>query len=612
MSENNQQFIPAPRPLNDVPRLRELYDLELIEGGREERFDRYTRFVSDLFDKPVALMTLMDQEFQWFKSCFGVEMDGTPRDISFCSFTMLEQHSMVIEDTTKDTRVMYSPLVIGEPHVRFYAGVILRGPNNHILGTLCIIDFKPGKFSEQDLNRFITLGKMVENEFIYDYHLTSLKKKVESSILYDSRTDMPSRRLFCERLNQTIVSCKKLPNPNYHVIVGCLTIQNYESLKVAKGEDIVAKLIKDVGNRLSLLKISGLSFGLSSTNQILVYSDVPTSQKQDWLTTVFSISESSFLIDEEPVLIDITLGYAIHGMDGDDPYEILEKAVIASNLAKRKTTSILHYGDCPVPEITTTYNMEHLLHQAIIHDNLHLEFQPIFDINSGKIVAAEALCRWTDVKLGSIAPKEFIALAEETGLIYPLGDWVVRKAMAAVMFLERNCGLDFPILVNITARQLLKNDLLDYLKTYIEKENFPKQYINFEVTESSLVYDMSKATENMKKACGQGFRFCLDDFGVGLSSLNHLRELPVTQIKVDKVFVEQIANSERDRSFLDGIIKFAQGIHLNVIVGGIESSEQIDVLKSIGCNHVQGKYLCNPLELVDFKEYLQNRSEMSV
>ena len=604
MIHDDQTFIPAPRPFNDIPRLKELHDLDLIENGREQRFDRYTQLASDLLGQPVALITLIDDDFQWFKSCYGVDMEGTPRDISFCSFAMLEEQTLVIEDMTKDSRLMHNPLVTNDPKVRFYAGTLLRGPNNHIIGTLCVLGFEPSTVSEQNLNRLVMLGKMVEHELLYHHHLTNLRKQVENTILYDSRTDMPSRRLFMERLDKTLELRQKSSDDETKLIVGCLTIPVMESIKLAKGDEAAHKLVKDIGYRLSQLGHHQIFFGLSFANQILVYSEVAPDHEANLIESLLSICEIPYIIQDQAVLVNMRMGLIASDDNLGESYDLIEKAVIAAQLAQKSDKTVMHYSECPVDQITAAYDLEHRLAQAIKQDELFLVFQPIIDIPTGAIVGAEALCRWIDPNLGPVSPAEFIPIAEETGLIYPLGELVVRKAVESIGYLQKNCGLDFPISVNISGGQLLKNDFLSFINSYIEKGEISAKCINFEVTESSLIYDMERATHNMAKARKQGFTFSLDDFGTGFSSLQYLQKLPVSYVKIDKSFIYAISKSTRDREFLKGIVSLAKSLKLSVVVEGVETAEQLAVLKELSCDRAQGYFFSKPLVIDDFTDVL--------
>lgn len=272
------QYVPARLPDFEIPRLKELTNLDILDTGNEERFDRYTQLASDIFEIPVAIITLVDKDYQWFKSCYGVPMAGTPRDIAFCGYTLLENEMLIIENMMDDPRFIHHPLVMDEPYVRFYAGVLLKGPNNYPVGTLCLIDFKARTFSEKDQKRLVHIGKMIEHEIHYKYHLNQMRKNVENVIYFDLITDLPNRRLFKERLDQSIQEKRDRGEPLQEIVILCLEFDRLEGIKITLGKNAVDLALKEISFRLKQTLGPDFSIARGGEKSFLLFADLNSEQ----------------------------------------------------------------------------------------------------------------------------------------------------------------------------------------------------------------------------------------------------------------------------------------------------------------------------------------------
>lgn len=615
MTTHFDAYTAPPPPENEVPRLKELNDLDILDMSKEERFDRYTELAADIFNIPVAIITLIDKDYQWFKSCFGASMTGTPRDLAFCAYTLLEDDVMVIPDMLKDERFINHPLVAGEPYVRFYAGILLRGPNNLAVGTLCLIGFEPQQFSDLNRKRLGHIGKMIEHELHYKHHLNQLRKHVENTIYYDTFTDLPTRRLFHERLQIALQEKKENSDRQTEIIVFCLGVPHLENIKITAGQNTVNLIIKEASWRLK--KALGNTFNIAKGNEnyFLIFGEASLEASgqtglQKIITSILSIFDDTFNVgDHVYETILGKLGIAVHGTDELEGSELINKAIIAMNMILNSAENSRLYSSCPIVDISKNFLLENKLGKAIRDNHLHIEFQPIVNVQTGIICGAEVLCRWIDPEYGSISPGDFIPVAEESGLIIPLGEWVLNEALHAVKKWQGRNIINFPISVNLSSGQLLKEDFLTKMKKLFEDNGVEPHLINLEVTEASLIYNIDQAIENIKKANEIGITFSLDDFGTGFSSLKYLQKLPLKYLKIDKSFVENITTNANDSSLVQGIIALAKTLGLEVVAEGIETKEQLMYLKAYQCHRAQGYLFSRALRFDDFLNAVEQQQK---
>lgn len=618
MTASSGDYTPAPLPADELPRLNELRNLDILEGGKEQRFDRYTELAADIFNCPVSIITLIDKDYQWFKSCYGAPMDGTPRDIAFCGYTLLEKETMIIPNMLEDKRFINHPLVVGEPHVRFYAGTLLKGPNNYALGTFCLIDFTNREFSESDHKRLRHIGKMIEHELHFKHHLNQLRKHVENTIYYDAPTDLPTKRLFQERL---LISIKKkidTENKESMIFVLCLGIPALENVRIVSGQNAVNLVIKEINWHLQ--KILGPDFNIAKGNETnflisgtIALHDKWNEELQKIVNNILSIFQDTLKVGTEvyETLIG-KIGIAIYETDDVDANELTNKAVLAMTMILNSDENSCTYSACSTAHISKAFHLENNISKAIRNNKFHLEYQPIVNVQTGLICGAEVLCRWVDPELGHISPEDFIPVAEQSGLIIPLGEWVFREAVQGIKMWTGENIIDFPISINVSGSQITKINFFEEIKQILEEENVPPSLINLEVTEASLIYDIELAIKNMEKATEIGITFSLDDFGTGFSSLKYLQRLPVKYLKIDKSFVERMTTHANDSALVQAIIALAKTLGLEVVAEGIETNEQFMFLKTHQCHRAQGYLFSRSLQIDDFLKIVQQQNHLNI
>jgi EAL domain-containing protein (putative c-di-GMP-specific phosphodiesterase class I) len=244
------------------------------------------------------------------------------------------------------------------------------------------------------------------------------------------------------------------------------------------------------------------------------------------------------------------------------------------------------------------------LRKGLERDELEVHYQPFYSLDEKHIVGAEALVRWRHPTNGLLSPMNFIPMAEETGLILPLDRYVLDKACRQVRSIQERLNVDLPISINLSPRQFQETGLLSQVAASLEAIGLPSELLIFEITETMVMEDLSGAREVMKKLNRLGVRLAIDDFGTGHSSLAYLKQFPVHEVKVDRVFVQGVVESPVDSAIVRAVIDLANAMGISAVAEGVETKDQVAVLKSLGCEVGQGFYFSQPLRVEEFDELL--------
>ncbi len=459
-----------------------------------------------------------------------------------------------------------------------------------------------------------------KNEVITHYistfsDITKLKqaeKEIENLVFYDPLTALPNRRLLQERLEHELKIARRYQRAG---ILFFLDLDRFKHINDSLGHSVGDKLLIETADRLKTLlrdtdtavRLGGDEFIILANAQDGIHSDI-IDQSRVIAEKILKIISTVYLIDAHELYISASIGITLYtGLD--ETVEILlQRADTAMYQAKNAgRNTYCFYQNSMQKTADTRLKMERSLRDAIEKGELSLHYQPQFS-SKNKIIAAEALIRWDNSELGMIAPMEFIPLAEETGLIIPIGKWVVETVCEQIIQWEK-LDIHIPhVAINISAKQFHHADFVSILiQTLFEKEIDPER-IMLEITEGVFLESFEDVKDKMEVLKKSGFSFSIDDFGTGYSSLTYLKRLSFDQLKIDQTLIRGLINHPGDEAIIRAIIVIAKGLKLNVVAEGVETGRHLTHLSRHGCHHYQGYYFSQPLSASMFCEYVKQHS----
>lgn len=427
------------------------------------------------------------------------------------------------------------------------------------------------------------------------------RKKSEEKIYrlayYDSLTNLPNRALFSDRVNYTI---NRTGKTNEKIAILYLDLDRFKVINDSFGHNVGDKLLQGVSLRLkeALGEVYTLS-RLGGDEFIIMIENIKKEKEVAEIANKIleSLSKPFNLMGIE-VYTSISIGISLYPSDGSNLDTLLKNADTAMYRAKDLgRNNYQFYAREMNSKAIEKLKVENELRKALEKNELFLQYQPQVDLNSGKILGVEALIRWKHPEFGLVHPVEFIPLAEETGLIIPIGEWVLRSACEQYMCWKNQFG-DFPkisLAVNLSARQFRQKNLTETIEKVIKETKFDAGCLELELTESVIMENVSESIKTLRKLKNMGIKIAIDDFGTGYSSLNYLRRFPLDKLKIDRSFVMDILKGRQDGAIVETIISMAHTLSLRVIAEGAETREQIIFLQEKGCDEVQGYYFSKPL-----------------
>jgi diguanylate cyclase (GGDEF)-like protein/PAS domain S-box-containing protein len=429
--------------------------------------------------------------------------------------------------------------------------------------------------------------------------ILELKQKeteIQYQAYHDPLTGLPNRNLFNDRLKMEISRVDR-SEAGQKLGVMFLDLDNFKDINDSLGHAIGDFLLQDVANRLlecvrdvdTVARIGGDEFTvilpqISGPKEIVIVAQ-----------RILDIFKEPFNIQSYELFSTASIGISIYPTDGKDIIDLLKHSDLAMYHAKElgKNNYAFYSSEMNV-QIKKRLDLENQLRRALKNDQFILLYQPVVDIGSGKMVGVEALVRWIHPGLGMINPEDFIPLAEETGLILRLGQWVLETACNQHLQWCNQGLKSIYISVNVSSVQFFRADFLTSIQSILEYTGLPYGSLTLQVTENGIMGNRSKIIHIMNTLKRIGIKLSIDDFGMGFSSLNYLKSFPVDTLKIDRTFIEKIPEEEDSIAIARSIIALAKNLKLKVLAEGVETEEQLDFLIQNGCDLMQGYYYCPP------------------
>ena len=430
------------------------------------------------------------------------------------------------------------------------------------------------------------------------------KEQLQHMAFHDSLTGLPNRLAlyndFPDITDSNTAQCKAMMY---------VDTDNFKYINDTMGHSVGDELVKQIGYRLAdMIGTRYRIYRLGGDEYIIFMSCISCiNEVKEFADKLVKSFQVPYTVNGHILHVTSSIGVALYPEHGRSVDEILKYADIALYQAKANgKNSVIFYQTDMNKAVTQRMMVEKHLRNALENNEFLLHFQPQIDILTGCISGFEALLRWNNPKLGNVPPDQFIKIAEDTHLIVPIGDWVLNEACRFMKGIHNKGFGGLTISVNISILQLMQVDFCDNVMNTLESTDLDPDCLEIEITESILMesYDLiQKKLENLRV---KGVKIALDDFGQGYSSLSYLRKLPITTLKIDKIFIDSISENGMDKSFTDTIVLIGQKMGLNVIAEGVEKKEQLDYLREHGCHKVQGYYFSRPVPGCRVEELLRS------
>ena len=437
--------------------------------------------------------------------------------------------------------------------------------------------------------------------------------RIERLAYYDTLTGLPNRRLLEDRLKQAIAQADRHQE---QLAVIFLDLDRFKAVNDALGHTCGDLLLNEAGRRIAnCVRSSDTVARLGGDEFLIVLSDMQGDALQAAAGVASHIAYSlsqPFMIEGHNLFITTSLGIALHPFDGDNPTDLIKNADTAMYHAKEQgRNNFQFFADYMNASILARLKLEQELREAFEAGQFQLHYQPQVDIASGRIVGAEALIRWQHPRRGMVSPAEFIPIAEETGLILPLGEWVLWTAclQMAQWTLAGPAFTGFKHLsVNVSPRQFKQSNFVQVVEKVLRESGLEPRYLELEVTEASLMQNTESTLAMLDHLMKLGIRLVIDDFGIGYSCLAYLKRFPLNGLKIDASFVRDLATDPNDAALTEAIIAMGHRLELKVIAEGVETEAQLDFLRAQGCDEFQGYLESKALPADQFEQHIAWRN----
>lgn len=463
---------------------------------------------------------------------------------------------------------------------------------------------KNNEYYHEFLSIYTSYNKNGEVEYYFAIFLNTydfLEENSKSTIFdyYDSLTYLPNRNKFYGDVQELLVSYQS--NKNKFAIL-FLNVDRFkyinDSLGYSAGDEFLIQFSrrfrKSFDEKFNIYRFSGDDF-------VIVFPFLKEEEE------IYEIREQTsklllepFYINGEHFKVTVSIGVSIYPDQGRDVKTLKKKAILALHNAKKLGINQLMLYHHSIGDTTTRrFQIERELQTALENQEISIVFQPQVCLNSTKIIGYEALIRWTHPTLGAISPGEFIPIAEETGIIIEIGEWVLRNAIIQKMNVNNASFRKMDLSVNVSAIQLFDIHFVNVVRCILQETNYPPEKLTIEITETAVMKDLDCCAEILRILRGIGIKISLDDFGVGFSSINHLKLLPLDSVKIDRSFIANLAKDKLNYSIVKSILDLARVKEMDVVAEGIEGVEELITLLHLKCPLGQGYYFSKPFPFND-------------
>ena len=433
------------------------------------------------------------------------------------------------------------------------------------------------------------------------------KQKIEELAFTDALTGLPNRMLLEERISQSITHASR-DHGQFALLF--LDLDNFKQINDSLGHPFGDRVLVEVTDRLKkCLRQVDTAARLGGDEFVLLLHQADAGGAEICARRVLADLSAPFNLDGIEFTVTCSIGIALYPEDGTQMQDLIKNADSAMYYVKERGRSDFRFYQRKMNiGLLSRMKIDHAMRQALEHQEFRLHFQPLFCLDTHEIFGAEALIRWHDKELGEISPAKFIPIAEETGLIIAIGNWVMQTAIAQAAAWNKN-GQQILISINVSALQFQQANFVESLSNALCDAHLDPSCIELELTESILIRDAQETLKKLDAIARLGVKMAIDDFGTGYSSLSYLKRFPINKLKIDRSFVMNLPKDESDIAIVTAIISLAHALKLQVIAEGVETQEQKDLLSSLHCDQIQGYLIAKAMDPHEFEASFLNGNQ---
>ncbi|MFD4490099.1 putative bifunctional diguanylate cyclase/phosphodiesterase [Lysinibacillus fusiformis] len=433
-----------------------------------------------------------------------------------------------------------------------------------------------------------------------------VENELEKRLLTDSLTEVSNRFAYIERMDNLLESTSAISHSVQHAVY-FLDLDRFKQINDTLGHAVGDSILIEVAKRLKhLLKNKDIIARYGGDEFVITLTNVKNvKEAAQFAEQIISSIEKPMMINGQEVFISTSIGVSVYPVDGKNTEELINCADRAMTYSKKNgLNGYSFYFDELQTDAQRVLLLDSELRRAIDNREFELHFQPKIYMDNEQIQGLEALVRWNNERLGFVSPGEFIPYAEETGLIIPLSEVILEKACKAVIQMQQY-GWKIPVAINISSIHFKQQNFLESIQAILERYNMPANNFEIEVTERTVMNSANETVSKLVRLKQLGFKISIDDFGTGYSSLSYLVRFPLDCLKIDRSFIQHIGSLDEKQAVVDAIIQMSHRLKMKVVAEGVEQAQQVDILRKMNCDIIQGYYYSKPLPLNDLMEFME-------
>ena len=579
---------------------------ELDRYGMEQKQGVMSHELDDLRKSEAHFRSLVDQASDGF---YVHDVDGRFIDVNqhgcaSLGYTRDELLKMNMSDIDLDMSI--SELRFLRDQFASRAPIALESRHRRKNGDVFPVEIRMGPIDIDGQHFLLSLVRDVTERKEMQDHIQHLA-------YHDALTDLPNRAMFNRQLNQAIAHAQR-----YHkgLAVLFIDLDRFKNINDTLGHDAGDRLLQEMARRINAcLRVgatpmrqrpSDLVARLGGDEFVVLIEEMTDSTQISQIASkILSAMVKEFPLEGQMIHVTASIGISLFPDDGRNEFSLMKHADIAMYRAKDRGKNTFQFYSAQMDlHSAELLALESGLRRSLERNEFVLFYQAKVETKTGKIIGAEALVRWQHPELGLVAPTHFIPLAEESGLIVPLSQWVLKEALHQIIRWQEQGLPAMRVAVNLSARQFVDDNLLNDTIIALRESGIDPSLLELEITESMMMYNTDKTIQMLAELRSMGIRIAIDDFGIGYSSLSHLKQFPIDIIKIDRSFIKDIPGDKADEAITDAIIAMSKTLKIKVVAEGVETIEQLHFLRARGCDEIQGYFFSRPIPAADFARLL--------